>query len=79
MLRRIPKVFLLVALLAAFAASIAPAFGRSSTCGCYILKGDRIFRPREDVISTKKPCSASVLAAGNLRLVLSNRPRPSVR
>jgi hypothetical protein len=44
MLRRIPKVFLLVALLAAFAASIAPAFGRSSTCGCYILKGDRIFR-----------------------------------
>ena len=35
MLRRIPKVLLLVALLAAFAASIAPAFGRSHTCSCY--------------------------------------------
>ena len=44
MLNRIPKVFLLVALLAAFAASIAPAFGRSRTCGCYNLKGERIIR-----------------------------------
>ena len=44
MLRQIPKVLLLVALLAAFVASIAPAFGRSSACGCYIVKGDRIFR-----------------------------------
>jgi hypothetical protein len=35
MLRRIPKVLLLVALLAAFAASIAPAFGTSHTCRCY--------------------------------------------
>ncbi len=41
MLRRIPKVLLLVALLAAFAASISPAFGRSSACGCYIFKGER--------------------------------------
>jgi hypothetical protein len=44
MLRRIPKVLLLLALLAAFAASIAPAFGRSSSCGCYRFVGDRIFR-----------------------------------
>jgi hypothetical protein len=44
MLRRIPKVLLLVTLLAAFAANIAPAFGRSRTCGCYILKGERIIR-----------------------------------
>ena len=35
MLRRTPKVLLLVALLAAFAASIAPAFGGSHTCRCY--------------------------------------------
>ena len=34
MLRRVPKVLLLVALMAAFAASIAPAFGRSHTCSC---------------------------------------------
>jgi hypothetical protein len=44
MLRRIPKVLLLVALLAAFAASIAPAFGSASACGCYRFVGDRIFR-----------------------------------
>jgi len=34
MLTRIPKVLLLVALLAAFAASIAPALGASHTCSC---------------------------------------------
>jgi hypothetical protein len=45
MLRRIPKVFLLVALLAAFAASIAPAFGRSSTCSCF-RSGDRQLLPQ---------------------------------
>ncbi len=44
MLRRIPQVLLLVALLAAFAASIAPAFGRSSTCSCYH-SGDRPLLP----------------------------------
>jgi len=44
MLRLIPKLLLLVTLLATFAASIAPAFGRSNTCGCYILKGERIIR-----------------------------------
>jgi len=36
MLRRIPKVLLLVALLAAFAASVAPAFGRAGRCKCYL-------------------------------------------
>ena len=45
MLRRIPKVFLLVALLAAFAASIAPAFGRSQTCSCF-RSGDRQLLPQ---------------------------------
>ena len=40
--RQIPKVLLLVALLAAFAASSAPAFGKS--CGCYMFKDYRIFR-----------------------------------
>jgi hypothetical protein len=44
MLSRIPKVLLLVALLAVFAASIAPAFGKSGTCGCYRFVGDRIFK-----------------------------------
>jgi hypothetical protein len=44
MLRRIPKVLLLVALLAGFAASIAPAFGRPRTCGCYRFVGERIFK-----------------------------------
>ena len=34
MLKRIPKVLLLVALLAGFTASIAPAFGRAGACGC---------------------------------------------
>ncbi len=37
MLRRIPKVLLLMALLAAFAASIAPTFGRAGTCRCHPL------------------------------------------
>jgi hypothetical protein len=44
MLRRIPKVLLLVALLAAFVASSAVAFGSSRTCGCFILD-KRILRP----------------------------------
>ena len=44
MLRRIPKVLLLVGFLTAFAASIAPAFGKSSACGCYRFVGDRIFK-----------------------------------
>jgi hypothetical protein len=35
MLRQIPKVFLLVALLVAFVASGTVAFGRSHTCGCH--------------------------------------------
>jgi hypothetical protein len=34
MSRRIPKVLLLVALLAAFVASDTAAFGRSTTCRC---------------------------------------------
>jgi hypothetical protein len=45
MLRRIPKVFLLVALLAAFAASIAPTYGRSGTCSCF-RSGDRQLLPQ---------------------------------
>ena len=45
MLRRIPKVLLLVALLAGFAASIAPAFGRSSTCGCLHLDDRQLVPP----------------------------------
>jgi hypothetical protein len=45
MLRRIPKVLLLVALLAAFAVSIAPAFGRSHRCSCY-RSGDRQLLPQ---------------------------------
>src|SRR5713226_5199072 len=44
MLRRIPKGLLLVALLAAFGASMAPAFGRSHTCRCYH-SGDRPLLP----------------------------------
>lgn len=40
MLKRITKVLLLVALLAAFVASSAPAFGRAGTCRCYSV-GDR--------------------------------------
>ncbi len=39
MLRRIPKVLLLVALLAAFAASSIPAFGGSSHCHCFRVFG----------------------------------------
>ena len=35
MLKQIPKVLLLVALLAGFTASIAPAFGRAGACGCH--------------------------------------------
>ncbi len=34
MLRQIPKVLLFVALLAAFVATSAPAFGSSHTCRC---------------------------------------------
>ena len=45
MLRRIPKVLLLVALLAALVASAAPAFGRSPTCSCY-RSGDRQLLPQ---------------------------------
>jgi hypothetical protein len=45
MLRRIPKVLLLVALLAAFAASIAPASGRGNRCSCY-RGGDRQLLPQ---------------------------------
>jgi hypothetical protein len=44
MLTRIPKVLLLVALLAAFVASSAPAFGKASACGCFRFKDLRIFR-----------------------------------
>ncbi len=44
MLRRIPKVLLLVALLAALVASSAPAFGGSHTCRCYH-SGDRPLLP----------------------------------
>jgi len=40
MLRRIPKVLLLVALLAALVASSTSAFGGSHTCRCYH-SGDR--------------------------------------
>ena len=44
MLRRIPKVLLLMALLAAFVASSAPVFGASHTCRCYH-SGDRPLFP----------------------------------
>ncbi len=42
MLRRIPKVLLLVALLAALVASSVPAFGRSQTCICSANFGRRL-------------------------------------
>lgn len=45
MLMRIPKVLLLVALLAAFAASSGAAFGRSRTCRCF-RSGDRQLLPQ---------------------------------
>jgi hypothetical protein len=44
MLRQIPKVLLLVALLAALVASSAPLFGGANACGCYRFVGDRIFK-----------------------------------
>jgi hypothetical protein len=45
MLRRITKVLLLVALLAAFVASSAPVFGGSHTCSCYLDNGGRDLVP----------------------------------
>jgi hypothetical protein len=42
MLKRIPKVLLLVALLATFVASSAPILGASRTCRCYFLKDYRL-------------------------------------
>jgi len=45
MLRRIPKVLLFVALLAAFVASSVPVFGGSHTCSCY-RSGDRQLLPQ---------------------------------
>jgi hypothetical protein len=42
MLRQIPKVLLLVALLAALVASSVPAFGRASSCRCYPDFGRRL-------------------------------------
>jgi hypothetical protein len=45
MLSRIPKVLLLVALLAVFVASSAAAFGRSHTCSCF-RSGDRQLLPQ---------------------------------
>jgi hypothetical protein len=45
MLRRIPKVLLLVALLAALVASSAPVFGGSHTCRCYLDNGGRNLVP----------------------------------
>jgi hypothetical protein len=45
MLTRIPNVLLLLALLAAFVASSATAFGRSNTCSCY-RSGDRQLLPQ---------------------------------
>jgi hypothetical protein len=44
MLSRIPKVLLLVALLAVFVASSASLFGGANACGCYRFVGDRIFK-----------------------------------
>lgn len=44
MLSRIPKLLLLVALLAVFVASSAPLFGGAHACGCYRFVGDRIFK-----------------------------------
>jgi hypothetical protein len=44
MLRRIPKVLLVIALLVAFMASSVAVFGSSRTCGCFILD-KRILRP----------------------------------
>jgi hypothetical protein len=45
MLRRIPKVLLLVTLLAAFVASSGTAFGRSHICSCF-RSGDRQLLPQ---------------------------------
>ncbi len=45
MLTRIPKVLLLVALLAAFVASSAPVFGGSHICRCFLDTGGRNLVP----------------------------------
>ncbi len=45
MLRRIPKVLLLVALLTTLVAGSAPVFGRSHVCRCY-RSGDRQLLPQ---------------------------------
>lgn len=45
MLRRIPKVLLLVALLAVLVASSATVFGGSHTCTCYTDTGGRNLVP----------------------------------
>jgi hypothetical protein len=43
--RQIPKVLLLVALLAAFVASSAPVFGGSYTCRCYSVVERKLVPP----------------------------------
>ena len=45
MIKQIPKVLLLLALLAAFVASGASAFGKSHSCSCY-RSGDRQLLPQ---------------------------------
>jgi len=45
MLRRIPKVLLLVALLAALVVSSAPVFGGSHTCRCFANFGRNLVPP----------------------------------
>ncbi len=52
MLRRIPKVLLLVALLAALVASSARVLGASHTCRCYTAKGSTNPGPTMDAINT---------------------------
>ena len=42
MSRRMPKMLLLVALLAAFVASGTAAYGGSRACGCYFVKDFRL-------------------------------------
>jgi hypothetical protein len=78
MLRRIPKVLLLVALLAAFAASIGPAFGRTYMQVLPLgrqttsASGRVSFRPKSFPVRQYE-------LPGNLQLIFSNRMGPRVR
>jgi hypothetical protein len=70
MLRHIPKVLLLVALLAALVASSAPVFGAHIHAGVTRTPEEEILCLREGVISTKALCSVSILAARELAINL---------